>query len=280
MATPEENKAELETLLDNFTINFHRFIQEKVGEYNGTALGVVSIGWGCYPSGGGGYFGYFGFRNSRDTMLLFEVKRMVSVDDIAFLEGFESGRGHNIRYVSTPKNLDQDPFGYRFPNILDKLDPKLDIPIDDIQRPLVEDVIKHIKGGEFWTIRKYAVQSGHRKGIYRNFKPIVENTFLTKPSLPAVMLFKESEFCVKEMPHEGIGSLVLHEESNTENKLSIPADQLNLDKTPWNFMGGGTIPVKFMMTPDLNPDVASNWTILHIGNYDFYTGRKPLQRNR
>jgi hypothetical protein len=258
MPSPEENTIALETLLDNSTLNFHRFIQTRVGSYNATALGAVCIGWGGYPSGGGAYHGFFDFHTNRNTTLLIHVDGLSYLDRNAVLIKSENGRGHTIRYMRTPENYRDLRAGLMSSECkLAKLGSEADIPIDDEHRPIVEEVIKDIKEGEFWTIRKYALGMNHSHPDLEEavFKETVPSFFTDIPAAPRVVRLKENWYTILEMPGDNLVAMV------DGTPLSIPATRLNLEK-----LGGFTVGKEInirQMQIDANPD----WTLTGVA-YD------------
>ncbi len=265
MASPEENKVRLEELLDRSTINFNRFIAQQIGGiHNGTALGAVCIGWGGYPSNGGDYSGYFDFRTNAETTIVFNVAGMAAVRRVPFLVPFESGRGHQLLYLPTsltPQNririgsMEESPYAH--------IDPASGISITDEVYPFVEAGVKEIKEGEFWTIRKYIMQSRDAQitdaiGNEDQFGAHVERAFNDTPTPGAYVRFRHSYYTIRDLPGRE-GNLVLEDETGT---LTVPRERVNLDVlAQFNYKAGEIIPVSQYAISD-NPD---DWKISRMG---------------
>lgn len=286
MAKPAENKAELESFLDSCTMNFHRFIQRELGTYNGTALGAVSIGWSGFPSGGGAYRGWFDFRTKKKTTLAIKVQGMTIFNKVTFMRAFENGRGHRLLYLPTSK-LPKDT-GHTYHDSeeswYDKVEPSLEAPIDDKARDYVMEVIKQIKAGEFWTIRKYAIGTGEIKKSRRRgsiedekgFEAIVEKTFSDTPSPWPVLRARNARYRIKQIPTDS-EPLILEPTDEKDEILSIPQDHLDLgylNRCGWKV--GRAIPnVRLIVTSDKDEDIFSNWTIANLGCQGYiYKGEK------
>lgn len=280
MATPEENRVVLERLLDRSTVNFHRFLSRDLGlGYNGTAFGAVCIGWGGYPSGGGSYHGYFDFRTREDMTLVIQVGGMMSVSGEVYLLPLENGRGHRVMCLPSSSV----PDGVGIPSFLrgggkspyENVDPSLQIPPSDEMMPSLLGIIREVKKGEFWTIRKYALNGSRSESARKllwsksNFGKTVERAFSDEPVPGALAHFKGGDYTVIEMPNEE-SSLVLDPNEAGGERLSIPPSNLRHDNLEIQSVEvGRTLPVVFFRSSDL-PDNPSGWRVFTIGSNHYH----------
>ncbi len=287
MATHEEHITQLEQLLDNSTVNFHRFISKAVGgDYNGTAFGAVCIGWEGYPTHGGLYKGYFDFHAQRNTMLVVKAGGMFTYDGNRFLRSAgEGGRGHTIRYLSSkrlPARKRKSGLDGPDTSWFDSLDASHDIHIDDTNRPRVEEIIKEVKESEFWTLRKYAMQTNVGTGSFQlynddAFKGLVGRMFTDVPTPGAVVRFQDARYFIRELPSaDGLGALVLEPHSAEYTVQTVPAAQLKMDDfNSREFRVGAEMPdVVLSVTSDKDASIATNWRVAGIG----YGRRNMLNR--
>lgn len=281
MATAEENKAALERLLDNVTTNFHRLAGGH-GE-NGTPLGMTSIGSGGWPSGGGTYSGYFDFQTKSGTTLVIEAAGFHTIDKILYLEAFESGRGHRILYFPTAAipNTGEFPNSRERGTLYDSLDRTLEMPIDDAVMSYISGIIITIKKHEFWTVRKYALQSSVPNSIPKNFlrksnfTNLVERAFVDAPSPEALIHFKDVEYKIAQ---RGKDFFVL-EPIEGGISLSVPASRINpyfledeeADDNPFSLI---------LMQTANHDSAVSEWRIAPILRNNYFYKRSPQPERR
>jgi len=307
MPNPEQNKASLETFLDNSTVNFFRVIADKFNLWHphGTALGVTSIGFGGYPTGEGAYTGYFPFRTKEGKVLLMYVGGPFSLAGVTMLHQLDNRRGHDIKLLDVPK-------GWRAPMLSPNAERAArevvykeletnELPITDKRRESLLELFRAVKECEFMACRKYFRQSrGDREARDTGFSDRYALRLFTQtknaaldpsrePSLPVVSRIKDHLYeygglagedeavfnKVDERDWRGVGGGNIFPES-----FSVPVSELgaeesaNLEKYRKRDGKGRKSFAWFCLNPKSDPEVADNWQFYGLGS----EGSKPLER--
>ncbi|MBC8495333.1 hypothetical protein H8D36_04220 [archaeon] len=279
MANSEENRASLESFLDNTTINFHRFIEHAIHQFDNAALAATSVARGVFPLTkegiSTGYGGYFGFRTERQSIILLEVQNMVHVGSHLFLKGYESGRGHKIRYVTDPMSVDDTPMDYSLPKLVAKLPDNCDIPITNQERVLLQNDLRGIKRSEYGTIREKIASEGRAQGPLapREFTQIVDNTFSQRPVPPAVANIDTKTYFVAVQPHSEKDKLIVSEHADGKgNRYEVLAKHINLHLAQ-RFPVGSKINVELATIQTLDQTPVTALHKINSGNLLVYANK-------
>lgn len=284
MANSEENRAGLESFLDNTTINFHRFIEHAIHQFDNAALAATSTAWGVFPltkvGTSTGYGGYFGFRTERDSIILLEIQNMVNIGSHLFLKGYESGKGHRIRYVADPMSVNDTPMDYALPKLVAELPNNCDIPITDQEKELIEKDLRRIKRSEYGTIREKVAAEGRAQGPLspRDFAEIVNNTFSQKPFPPAVANIDIKTYFVAVQPHSERDKLIVSEHADGKgDRYEILAKHINLHLAQ-RFPVGSKINVELATIQTLDQTPVTALHKINSGNLLVYANKDIIQQ--
>ncbi len=275
MGTPEANRILLESKLDDITVNMHRFLSERKHTYNGTALGVVSIGWGIYPSGEGAYTGHFGMKLKKGTTLIMQVRDKLEYDDVVFMSGWPSGRGHKINYFKTPKG-----FGnalYDSSEAYKEIDSFEQAPITDKELGYLLKCIGDFKRGEFMTMRHYATQHEESYPDFfeeEAYKETMEECIAKKPDPLPVLRIEQFVYTVAEHPGEGT-HVILHPSGFSGKDLELDVDPRYKDSG--TVEKGNKIFIRKAIPGNLDPADESSWSIIGMTyfNQDIFNIKRP-----
>jgi len=286
MPTPEENRAALENLLDNLTVNFFRIIKDQHNLWtpHGTALGISSISYGVYPTGEGAYQGYFGARTRKGT-LLFYVENPIKVAGVTFLRQLENGRGHQVRYVKNYKSGNQDPLasGEKNEGELEEKVAGNDIPITDAMMPNLSKYLGALKRCEFLTCRKYRLQDKesnkeqHRSAdfIVEQFDFALARAFRTSPKLPASLAVRTYFYTFKEQTPT---DLVFKHIKEKGPDITLPLAQLSPEEAEALLKEKGmSLDFRYYLKPGTDGAVQTNWELFDI-NTGIFFGKSLLHR--